>query len=302
MAADVVALAQLALHQARVGLHVLADDEEGGAGVLGLQDVQDLRRPAWIGPIVEGQGDELLRTGAVALDHIGCRHHLVVLFRDQLGVGIGGQGPPAGGGPGDDVQHLARSVEVDVLGRGQDGQVVQAGLAIGMGQHLPDARVLRPQPPQGIPARAVVVRDLHLVEQRRRVQEPYVVVQAGVVLVAERRVQARAVHADIAFGVMGELGRLVEGDDLGVGRVGLVSLLPVVAIAAESHDGLGFIKPGQPLVEIGLEPVLSGHRARIAGRPMLVERHEHQRVAGGLQLFQRRGIVAVEGGDPDLAP
>ncbi len=111
------------------------------------------------------------------------------------------------------MQDLAGAVEIDVLGRRQRRQAVQAGLAVGMRQHLPDARVLRAQSPQGVAARPVVVRDFDLVEQGRGIQEPHVVVQSVLVLVSERRVQAIAVHPDIAFGVMGALSRFVECDD-----------------------------------------------------------------------------------------
>ena len=43
--------------QARVGFGVLADDEERRLDMLGLEDVEDRRRPFGIGAVVEGQRD-----------------------------------------------------------------------------------------------------------------------------------------------------------------------------------------------------------------------------------------------------
>ncbi len=83
------------------------------------------------------------------------------------------------------------------------------------------------------------------------------VAQVVLVLIAERRIQAPAVHPHVAFGVVGQLGRFVEGDRLGYGLRGLRCVGPVVAVAAQRHDRLGLVQPGQPLVEVGLEPVLT---------------------------------------------
>ncbi len=164
VAAHQVPFADLPRHQLRMRLHVLADDEEGRRRVFGLEDVENGRRPARIGTVVEGQRHQP-RLGAVALHHIGRGHHLIVLVGDQPGVGVDRQGAAPGQGCGGDAQHLAVAVEVDVLGRRQQGQAFRDGLAVGVGQDRPDAGVLLADPPQGVAARAVVVSHLDLVEQ-----------------------------------------------------------------------------------------------------------------------------------------
>ncbi len=87
-----------------------------------------------------------------------------------------------------------------------------------------------------------------------------------------------------------------------MGGVGLVSLPPVVTVAAKRHHRLGLVQTRQSLVQIRLKPILTGNWTRITGRPVLVERHKHQGVAGRLERFERGGVVAVKGGDPHLAP
>ena len=64
-----MAFGHLALHQPGMGLHVLADDEEGRGHMLVLEDVEDLRRPVRVGAVVEGQR-HLLGDGADAADHV----------------------------------------------------------------------------------------------------------------------------------------------------------------------------------------------------------------------------------------
>ena len=53
--ADLVVSLELRLHQVGVALRVAADEEERGVGVVGVQEVEDLRRPAGVGAVVEGQ-------------------------------------------------------------------------------------------------------------------------------------------------------------------------------------------------------------------------------------------------------
>ncbi len=52
--ADVMAFFIFALDEFRDGTGILTDDEEGGVDMLFLQDVEDLRRPGRIWPVVEG--------------------------------------------------------------------------------------------------------------------------------------------------------------------------------------------------------------------------------------------------------
>ena len=87
MVADVVALAHLAGDQPRLARHVLADDEEGRRDVLLLEDVEDLRSPAPVGAIVEGQRHPA-GVPAVALHDVGGRQLVIEHAGDQAVVGI----------------------------------------------------------------------------------------------------------------------------------------------------------------------------------------------------------------------
>ena len=70
VAADHMALIQLALHQTRPGLHILANDEEGRGRLLFLQNIENLRGPTRVRAIIKGQGDKP-RMGPIAFDLIG---------------------------------------------------------------------------------------------------------------------------------------------------------------------------------------------------------------------------------------
>lgn len=56
MVADEVAGGSDAAHQIRLGLSVTANEEEGGAHIVGGQDVEQARGPGGIGAIVKGEG------------------------------------------------------------------------------------------------------------------------------------------------------------------------------------------------------------------------------------------------------
>ena len=120
--------------------------------------------------------------------------------------------------------------------------------------------------------------------------------------VAERRVQLVIVHADGRFGIPSQLHGVVKGDDVGGGLVGAGLLFdaPVIAVGPEGHDGLVRVQVRHALVEVGLQPVLPGHRAGRAGLPMVVIGHQHQGVGGALQLGERPVVVVEDGGDPDF--
>ncbi len=78
MVADIVAILDHLPQQGRVTDRLFADDEEGCRHVLLFQDLEDLRRPAAVRPVVEGQG-QLARNIAGAADDKRCR---------QAGIGF----------------------------------------------------------------------------------------------------------------------------------------------------------------------------------------------------------------------
>ena len=72
-----------ALQQADVVLRLLADHHEGALDVYWLQDVENLRRPFGIGPVVKGERD-LVRVVAVVLDGVRLRVGLMCSSRRGL--------------------------------------------------------------------------------------------------------------------------------------------------------------------------------------------------------------------------
>src|ERR1039458_6284064 len=59
MVTDLMALAVHPLHYPDVVLRLRANHEEGSNHVVLSQDVENLRRPGWIWPVIEAQGDFL---------------------------------------------------------------------------------------------------------------------------------------------------------------------------------------------------------------------------------------------------
>src|SRR4030095_3485583 len=82
---DIMSLGQDALHQARTSLGILTDDEETRVDALLLENIEDLRRPVGIGPVVEGER-ELARCRPRTFDDIGCRERGVLLVDDLSGI------------------------------------------------------------------------------------------------------------------------------------------------------------------------------------------------------------------------
>src|SRR6516165_632052 len=111
---NVVTLGDDALYQIRMGLGIVADDEEARLDVLLLQDVEDLRRPVGIRPVVEGES-KLARLGPGPLNYIGRGDLCVGLVDNAASILINFQGPRSGSGPLGDAQDFALSLKIDVF-------------------------------------------------------------------------------------------------------------------------------------------------------------------------------------------
>ena len=116
VAADHMALVQLALHQTRPGLHILTDDEEGGGGLLFLQNIENVWGPARVRSIVKGQGYKP-RIGPIALNLIGRWHHIIMLVGNQAVVGVNRDGTFACRWVRRDMQHLTCAIKINTLPR-----------------------------------------------------------------------------------------------------------------------------------------------------------------------------------------
>ncbi len=112
--ADVVAFLVFALDNIRRGTGIFTDDEEGGFDVLCLQDVENLRRPGGVWPVVEGQRD-FFWLGAEALDDERGRQSFIVLIDDVARLGVQLVDTLAARGLRRNVQDFALILEIDFL-------------------------------------------------------------------------------------------------------------------------------------------------------------------------------------------
>src|SRR6185295_9271521 len=84
---DLVAFSNDAAHQVRIGLPVLANDEERGRYVFAFQNVQNCGGPLFIWAIVKGQRDPS-RVVATALNHVRRRRRDKLFTADETAVWI----------------------------------------------------------------------------------------------------------------------------------------------------------------------------------------------------------------------
>src|SRR5215831_13101999 len=97
MISDFVPLINFAPQDIRIGLPVLAHDKESRGHILLFQDVENARRPSWIGTVIKSEGN-ISWMIAGALDHVRGRNlaHVVRLRGDKTGVLIDGNAAFAG--------------------------------------------------------------------------------------------------------------------------------------------------------------------------------------------------------------
>ena len=164
----------------------------------------------------------------------------------------------------------------------------------------PRRGILATHPPQGVALRTIGLGDLDLVEHRSDVEKPHLVLTAIVVGVGIVGVQRIVVERDFGVRVVRRLGGVVKRDRRGLGRSLGVLQGPVIAVGAEYDDRvrrIQFLHIGR---QGGLEPVLTRRGAGVAAGPVLVERHQHDRVDQTLNPLQIPGVVAERRSDPDL--
>ena len=113
--ADFMALGHHPLHEAGIGLGIAADDEEGGRHMLGLEDVENLRRPFRIGAVVEGQRHVLVEMRAELAHDIAGRQPDIGLVVDVAGLLVDVERALAGAGFGFDAQDFTAAFIVDVV-------------------------------------------------------------------------------------------------------------------------------------------------------------------------------------------
>ena len=114
MAADVVAVFEDALDNPRIGFRIRIDEEECAGNVFLLEDVENLRRPFRIRPVVESERDFLFRR-AELLDHIAGRQFGIGLVVDVAEFLVALECPRAGLRMRNDLENLAFALIVDIF-------------------------------------------------------------------------------------------------------------------------------------------------------------------------------------------
>ena len=114
MVANLVAFPNVTPQQTDVVLRLLTDHHECCFYLLGLQDVENLRRPRGVGTIVEAERN-LVRMVAVVLDGVRLRIGLHVLIGRGLVLCIHVDGARPRMRHGSDAQDVAVTVRIDVI-------------------------------------------------------------------------------------------------------------------------------------------------------------------------------------------
>src|ERR1700740_232410 len=197
--ADLMALRDFAAQYLWMLQRIFADDEEGGGCMPFLEDIEDLRRPCRIRPVVEGERDHL-RACAGPGDLIRCRKHPIDLVRDEVLLAELHGAFPAARGCGD-AQHLAITLDIGIQRALQGTQIWPAALAkrreVG-----PYARILTAEPPQRHALYAQLPQHLELVPARNRVQHPDLMMLA-ILIIGEGGIATAFVELDGRRAVMG---------------------------------------------------------------------------------------------------
>ena len=270
MAADLMPLGDHALEQRAFGQRILADDEEGRRGMFLLEHVEDLRRPGAVGTIVEGQR-ELVLAIAGAVDLIG--------LGQAVEVDVGDRAPRpchcaarAGHRRGGDLEDLARALDVDVVAGGdrvdRRGRRQRAVIAA---EQRPQARILRPQPPQRDAADPGAMEHGNLVIGGGRVEQPDDVA-AVTLAIGEAAVAAGAVEGRHRPRIARRLPRFLDAERIAA------AIVPVIGVGADRDDELGGGDAAGGIGDRLGEPMLRGDRAGGAARLMLVIGHQEDLV------------------------
>src|SRR5262249_5027993 len=294
MIADVVSLGDDALDQSRIGLPVLADDEKRRLNVFAFKNVQNLRRPYLIRPVVEGQGNRS-RTPADAANDVG-RWNLQISLRTYKAVAlVQFDLTQAFFRRRFNLQNLAHSLEVHVVsvydarqsvgaggigstGKGlgkRAGRMIAPLIAPLLTEDRPQRRVFRSQSPQGESRQIVRAGSAHLIERRHSVQEPDRVLEAVVLFVTEKWVARLRIEFDIRFAVSRFKQRLLKRQNSG-----LAVSPPVIAKSADADYGMGAVQFPHSSGECLFKPRLPGYAARSAFAPMFIVSGQQKIITG----------------------
>ena len=153
--------------------------------MLGLQDVENLRRPFRIGPVVEGQR-QLLGHLADAADHIVGRQAAYRFSSTMSPVSLSSSKSRAPGCGSASTRRISPSPSKSTSSIGREWcEACGRGRTVGPAQQRQDGGIFRAQPPQRIARRLIGIGGMDLVEGGHRVQKPDVVL--GAVAFVDRR-------------------------------------------------------------------------------------------------------------------
>ena len=290
--ADLVPLTQETADEAGFGDRVFADQKKGRGDVVRFEDVEDLRRPHRVGPVVERERDQPGMVAA-AIDNVGGGQLRELLIGNEA-VRVGGDGTQPGLGRRRHLKDFAAPLDLHVGAGGNLAQAAESRLRAAP-PHRPQRRILCPQPPQRGRIDAKRARNRQLISRGGCVQHPHFMVFAAVIIVSVGRVPRSGIPAHGRIVV----ARLRPGlfDRQLVRRLG--TRRPVIGIVADAHDHLGSRYLPQPRRQRRAEPRFGCDRAGSARLPMLVVCHQEYAV----RCMGVGGIIPVRiverGGDAD---
>ena len=280
MIADSVALIIDAARQPGKFLRLQADQEKCGLRVFLLEDVENFGRVGWVRAVIEGKRD-LFLLPAILPDLIGLRQDRHFFRDNKLAFRIEREFAFAGAGLVLDNENLAVTFTVHVFA-GRNGFKLGFGTGFrGIVPYLPKRAIFRAQAPERKRPDADVAGRAHLVHRRDRVQIPDLVPYAVVFLISKVRIQGVWIELDFRTGLARMQPCLLDIVGVHVHHApGLRRNAPIIAIAADGADDLGFGNVLERLLQVGGEPVLRGHRPGRAGGLVLVIVHDDHPVRG----------------------
>ncbi len=288
MVAEHVSVGERAPHQRGALGGVEPDDEKGRRGVRRRQGVENRRRKARVGAVVERER-HLAGHDAGAAHEVGRGQRRPALF--DAALGLADRPPPVVLAFGERQERSVALIDDPLVG----GDVAPAARRLPR-QHRPDPRIFAAESPQRHPRDADVVDQTKLGGQRRGVGEPHFVQAVLIGVTPGIRVAGCCIPLGPGAGVGGRGQRVDEID----GIAGRRSRDPIVSVHAETAGQLAARGRGRA-VENFLHPGDRGDGTGDVFAVVLVVGHDHEVVDERSELRQVRGLGAGGHIDGDLA-
>ena len=297
---DLVAFRDNSPDEVRIFFRVCANEEKSGLHICFFQDVENLRSPFGVGPIIEGNRDLMRRARALMIKRGELRK--LRIRGGEIAILIDRERTHAVGLRFIHGNNLALADIGDRVGASQNFEGrprLRFHLEIPRNsERVPDRHILRAEAVDREPTRLHLPHLAQLVQERHRIEEP-----DGVILVRVFVIKIRAVirRGDIEpghFGVARPAHRFGETDQLCLFR----AVGPIVSIAAERDDPLLRLRAVHQDVEPAFEPAPRTERAGRIDVGRFVEKQRDEAIDVIRDLLEIDVIEVLSGLDakPEL--